>query len=963
MDESTLALTDTLSSNTDPGEIEPVRPGTLVGRYVVLSKLGEGSMGEVFAAYDPELDRKVAIKLLAHRLGRHAAARARLLREAQALAKLEHPNVVTVHDVGEHEGQLFVGMEFVQGQTLQAWIDAVEQPRPWREVVRVLEAAGRGLAAAHAVGLVHRDFKPANVMIGSDGRVRVMDFGLVRTDDDAEPGETTEPHTGTTGPHDVLTQVGVVLGTPAYMPLEQFQSKGVDPRSDQFSFCVTLYEALYGERPFVGLGIVALMSAVSEARISEPPRGSKVPAWLRKVVVRGLSPSSEDRWPSMTALLDALTDDPARRHRRASMGVLLGAVMLGSASLIWTMLERPHSPCEGMEVHLVDVWDQTRRKQVRAAIEATQLSYAVDTWTRVEQELDAYAEAWVAARVDACEATHRGEQSGELLDLRMACLDERLTHLRATVELLAHADATIMPEVSKMVASLPTLERCTDVEALRSDQPPPEDPELAAEVERLDEFRIDALALEGAGKYVDALALADEIAEAAESLGHEPLLVRAWLAQAVLAERLGEYERAESLLGRAYELALSRRMLSEAAEAARQSMSIIGTKQIRFDEARQWAKHAGPLAQANTDEAVATFLYELSLLAVAEGKYAEAREHAERALAIRVEVLGDDHPHVAASLTNLGNVALQQGKFDEALAFHEQALALKQRTLGPDHPDVAASLNSLGNVALDQGDPELASGYHQRALAIRERAFGTNHPDVAASLNNLGNVAAEQGQIDAAFEYHSRSLAIKEAVLGPKHPHIATSLNNLGTIAAEQGKYDEARAYHERALEIRERALGPDHPEVATSLHNLGDLHYLQDQHELARDYFERALASFERGLGSEHPSLAHPLLGLGRVWLKLGDPGRAVVSLERADRMWSSSDDEIRRAHIHFELARALWDAPIDQGQDRARARALALSARDTLAAEDQFAGTVGKIDAWIASHELSGDAQRSLH
>jgi serine/threonine protein kinase/tetratricopeptide (TPR) repeat protein len=954
VDESTLALTDTLSSNEDHDEAEPLRPGTLVGRYVVLSKLGEGAMGEVFAAYDPELDRKVAIKLLTHRLGRHAAARARLRREAQALAKLEHPNVVTVYDVGEHEGQLFVGMEFVQGQTLQAWMGAVMHPRPWREVVHVLEAAGRGLAAAHAVGLVHRDFKPANVMIGSDGRVRVMDFGLARTDDDADSSESAQPHEQPHGPLDVLTQVGVVLGTPAYMPLEQFRSNGVDARSDQFSFCVTLYEALYGERPFAAAGIVALMSALEEARIREPPRGSKVPAWLRRVVVRGLAPSSDDRWPSMLALLDALTDDPARRHRRAWMGVLLGALTLGTASLVWTMLERDPSPCAGVDVHLVDVWDEAQRQQVRAAIEATQLSYASDTSTRVEQGLDAYASAWLAARVDACEATHRGEQSGELLDLRMACLDERLTHLRATVELLAHADATLMPEATNMVASLPTLERCADVEALRAEQPPPEDTQLAAEVERLDARRIDALALEAAGKYGEALALADEIAHAAESLEHDPLRVRAWLSQAMLAERLGEYERAEAILGRAYELALSHRMLSEAAEAARRSMSIVGTRQIRFDEARQWAKHAGPLARADTDEALATFLYELSLLAVAEGKYAEAREHAERALAIRVEVLGSDHPEVAASLTNLGNVALQQGKFDEALAFHERALALKQRTLGPDHPEVAASLNSLGNVALDQGEPELAYGYHRRALEIRERALGPNHPEVAASFNNLGNVAAEQGKLDDAFEYHSRSLAIKETVLGSQHPHLATSLNNLGTIAAEQGKFDDARAYHERALAIRERALGPDHPEVATSLHNLGDLHHMHGEPELARGYFERALASFERGLGSEHPFLAHPLLGLGRVWLKLGDPGRALVSLERADRMWSSSDDETQRAYIHFELARALWDAPTDQGRDRTRARALALRARDTLSAEGpHLASMVGEIDAWLATHE----------
>jgi tetratricopeptide (TPR) repeat protein len=584
---------------------------------------------------------------------------------------------------------------------------------------------------------------------------------------------------------------------------------------------------------------------------------------------------------------------------------------------------------------------------------ATQLGFASDTSARVARALDIYAAAWLRARVAACEATHRGEQSGELLDLRMACLDERLTHLRATVELLAAADTTIMLEASEMVAGLPSIERCADVDSLRAEQPPPEDPQQAAEVERLDVLRIDVLALDRAGKYADALAQADALARAAESLGYEPLLVRAWLVQANASERLGDYERALTILSGAYDLALARRMSGEAAEAAHRTMAILGTRLARIDEARAWARHAGPLARADTDETLATYLYELSLLDVAEGKYEEARAHGEQALAIRSAELGEEHPDVAASLTGLGNVALAQGQFDEALALLERALALEQRILGPDHPDVAASLNALGNASLDQGQPKLAEGYHRRALAIREQAFGSEHPAVAASLNNLGNVAAELGEFDEAIAFHQRSLAIKEQVLGPEHPHVGSSLNNLGTIAAEQDELDVALDYHRRALAIREQALGPDHPEVATSLHNLGDLHLRRGEFELARSYFERSLAGHERALGSEHPALAHSLYGLGKTWLWLEDPGRALIVLERADRVWASSDDDVQRSAIRFELARALWDVAPELGRDRARAIALAHTAHDALVRDGrQRFGLIADIEAWMAAH-----------
>ena len=373
---------------------ERFAPGQLIDRYLVISKIAAGGMGVVFAAYDPKLDRKVALKLLLGRSGNSSVARERLQREAKALARLGHPNVVNVFDVGAHDGQVFVAMEFVAGQTLGAWMRARASPRPWKDVLEVFMAAGRGLAAAHGAEMIHRDFKPDNVMIGDDGRVRVMDFGLApAVQDDAFERTQSDTHER----DNRLTVTGTMMGTPAYMPLEQFHGRSVDARSDQFSFGVALYEALYGQRPYVAARVEELLAALEGEQIGKPPAGTSVPTWLRDVVVRALAREPPRRWPSMQALLDALEADPVpRRRRRLATGGLLVSL---TAGIVWvsTALRADAQTCEHARDKLAGSWDEDRRAAVEQVILGTQLGYAEETWERVEQHLDAYAEAWAAA--------------------------------------------------------------------------------------------------------------------------------------------------------------------------------------------------------------------------------------------------------------------------------------------------------------------------------------------------------------------------------------------------------------------------------------------------------------------------------------------------------------------------------------------------------------------------------------
>ncbi|MCA9708254.1 MAG: serine/threonine protein kinase, partial [Myxococcales bacterium] len=330
---------------------------TQIGRYRVEEQLGEGGVGMVFAAHDPELGRRVAVKLLRpDRLGSDPArAGERLREEAQAMARLAHPNVATVFDVGEHDGGVYIAMELIEGKSLRDWLD--ETIRPWKEVLSMYFQAGRGLAAAHDQGLVHRDFKPGNCIRGEDGRVRVLDFGLARAIDADEPATATGTGTSvdTGSLHEEITGAGALLGTLPYMSLEQLQGRPAGPRSDQFSYCVALYEALHATRPFPSRSAALRQQALEDG---VPPRTRPeivVPHRLRRVLLRGLAPHPEARWPSMHALLDALRRALRPWWRRPH--VLIPAAVLAAGGLVGLVAEPHPAPCADAQRHLDGIWD------------------------------------------------------------------------------------------------------------------------------------------------------------------------------------------------------------------------------------------------------------------------------------------------------------------------------------------------------------------------------------------------------------------------------------------------------------------------------------------------------------------------------------------------------------------------------------------------------------------------------
>lgn len=846
-DETSMALEPTQSTlpRAEPGD---TRRGALVDRYVVLDLAGAGAMGVVLAAYDPELDRKVALKLL--KLSGETA-RIRLQREAQALAKLNHRNVVTVYDVGTHDGQLFMAMEFVEGKTLGRWMSELGHPRPWAEVVRVLSEAGEGLAAAHEAGLVHRDFKPENVMMGADGRVRVMDFGLARTTnlDEAEFGAESGP-TSSLG-SSTLTRTGALMGTPAYMSPEQFQGRSATALSDQFSFCVALYQALYGARPFSGTSLGELIEAIDRGRLDDSPRAAAVPSWLRKVVVRGLAAQPEQRWPSMRGLLDALADDPALRRRRW-MAVALACGLVGAA--VWGVAHAVRSDagmCEGLDHKLAGVWDEQRRATVEAAMLGTRSSYAAGTWERVERRIDAYAEGWVAARVEACEATQRGEQSSELLDMRMTCLDRRLTHLRATVEQLANADATVVESAVAAVDMLPSVAECAEVEALVAERL---DPQVGALEQRL----IEAQALENLGKLEDALAIVNVVVEDASRLEDARIRVRAWQALGRLQHGAGNYQEAAVTLEQTYQAAIAASLPAEAAAAARRLMVVLGGARglAQPKEGRAWALHAEAFTKAvGTDADYVEYEMNIGELDAMDGQYAQAREHFERALA-SLEARAAAPHEILVLTTRIANAASFVGDFDEARRYYERAQAIVEQMLDPTHPDIGRMYLSLGENARQGERFAEARDYLESALTVFEQALGPEHPLFGYTLGSLGYVEGWHGNHAVARKHLVRAIELLEKSVGVDHYYYAEANSKMGSVAYLAGDYADAKAHYERARASMERTMGATHPSVGYALLNLGEVAVAEREYDLARAHAEAALTILQPKLAPEHPDI-----------------------------------------------------------------------------------------------------------
>jgi len=662
-----------------------------IDRFQILGRLGSGGVGVVYSAYDPALDRRVALKLLrdSSRVGR--VEHERLAREAHALARIKHPNVVTVHEVCPVGEQVVVVMEFVEGQSLHAWARAAR--RDWREVLEVYLQAGRGLAAAHAAGLVHRDFKPHNAIIGDDGRVRVVDFGLARDEAATEPADAEDPaessdsdaRTSSTSPSLVtrfdaaLTQPDALLGTPAYMSPEQCARRPVGPASDQWSFCVALYEALLGARPFDGRSSQELAARIVAGVTSNPPRRVRVPAWILATLRRGMSVEPRDRFGSMNELLAALGRDPARARQRWVVGATI-TVLGGAVAASW--LQQPPAPCTGSAEALASTWGPTRRAALDAHLGELATSAVASS---LLDALDDYAARWQEQHQDACLANHGGQQSDAMLDKRMVCLERRRGALDGAIEALGTSDAGAFEAAMPVVYDLGPVSACGDLLLLEAEQPLPDDP---ADVRAVKEGRAAlarATTLGDAGRLDEAHALALQWEQRARQLDYRPLEAEALLARGRIETDRDRVDasRPAATLEAAHLAALRAGDLAHAAEAL--------LRRVYVDAIR-------PGGRVATDELV-------RVDAMIESVPAQA----------------DVHP---LFFTNSGVLASTTGDFPAALEWHRAALAARQSAAEPRRAEV---LESRFNVAIYADDAEWQRAELQAVASGYEELFGPTH--------------------------------------------------------------------------------------------------------------------------------------------------------------------------------------------------------------------------------------------
>jgi tetratricopeptide (TPR) repeat protein len=658
------------------GEAQPVR----IGRYILESEAGAGGGGVVLVARDPELARRVAIKLI------HGGPRDRMLAEGQALARLSHPHVVAVHDVGVHDDQVYVVMELVDGQTLR---EHCTPPRTVREVIRAYREAGEGLAAAHRTGLVHRDFKPDNALFGADGRLRVVDFGLARM------GEPAGPAGSPLGGQVSVTGAGI--GTPRYMSPEQARGVPLTPASDQYAFCVSLRESLLAVAPIV-------------------------PRWVDEIVRRGTAEDPRDRFASMERLLAALARDPLTRWRRRTL--VAGAVGIAVASFVLGRSDHaPEAICDGGAAELAVVWNDHARGAIDAHLAGLGSPYAREARDHAARMLDSYASRWRGIHHDGCMAHRDGTLSTAMFDRRAACLTRMRAALDAAVRALSSTTVQRLPDAVAAAAQLPDLARCADPELLMSNAPPPR-PEVAAAVARLFS-ELESLEIETRAAHPDVRTRIADAISRARALGYTPLVAHALRLAGFAAILADDRAGAVAPLREATLLAIATREHGLAVEAYARRVYAQGT--VTPQGALSGLELIEALAESLPDGDHATrALLENNVGAVelAAGDNDSARAAFERALAHAREVTGPAALELAVVWTSLARVVSDPAR---RLQLARERIAIVQAALDDRHPLV---LDARITLALLEPDASAA----RAALAPPCATYVEVHPEQGAKI-------------------------------------------------------------------------------------------------------------------------------------------------------------------------------------------------------------------------------------
>ncbi|HTJ47636.1 MAG TPA: serine/threonine-protein kinase [Kofleriaceae bacterium] len=905
-----------------PGSKGALVAGDVVAdQYEIERPLGEGGMCVVYLARDRRLGRDVALKL-----GRATSSEgvARGAREAAALAQLSHPNVVVVHQVGEHDGRIFFAMEHVAGGTAREW--ARETERSWREIVAIYCAAGDGLAAAHEAGLVHRDFKPDNVLIGRDGRARVADFGLARAvgaqDVAIDPRESPAATT--------ITRTGAILGTPAYMAPEQLAGDDVDARADQFAFCAALWEALYGARPFVGDTPAEVKAAIesSAPRVASGPRARRVPRHVEHALRRGLDPDPAKRWPSMTALVAELRRDPARTRRMIAAAAIV-PIGIAAAIAVPRMTSADRSdPCAGGAERIARAWSPSRAAEVKRAFERLHLAWTAPAAAAVADGLDRDARAWIAADRAVCEGGPAWTEG--LRERATACLARRRDELDAIATVLAAADPAVAANARTMVGSLASPSTCADRAYVASEIPPPSDPALARAVAALAPLSTRVGTLVAAGHPLEARRLGEALLPAATALGYAPLIAEAHANLGGALESADEDAAASKELKEAY---FGARAVHDARTALIAAVSNVQADMglTKFDDAAEWARLADAEARDVADPEL-RFMAESAKLTIARHNrepgalpLADAHVAAARALA--------NPARIAKALRQRAQVLENRSEYDRAIEDLKEAVRVTRDAYGDDASSLIMLQVQLGYSQKQTGRIDDAIATSRESLARAERVFGV---DSLVSLDPLGTLAdalGASGHLDEAAQMWERILRIDVAARGPEASEYSSDLNNYGLVLAGLGRNDDALAALDHATALAIKIYGPESREAGIDLGNVAEVQLAAGKLAEAEATCDRALAIIEKL--DDEVSVGYIVAARGIARRQRGNLAGSRADLERALAIREKpGGDPSLTADSRYQLAVTL----AAQGE-RARARQLldlALAAFRTTGSSD---------------------------
>ncbi len=853
---------------SDPGG-EPgpdVRVGArLAEHFQVLRRIGSGGMGVVVLARDLRLDREVAIKLVGSTSSDRGGAR--LQREAQAMAQLAHPNVVAVHEVGTVAGSVYIAMEFVDGGTARSWIR--ERPRTWSEVLDVYLQAARGLAAAHAAGLVHRDFKPDNVLVGKDGRVRVADFGLARSrgiDAQAATAGSIEipAEQQASFQHPTLTATNAVVGTPGYMAPEQFANKDVGPAVDQFAFGVALWEALFGDRPY---GPHAALPE-EELVVRPTPPDRRAPKWLRRALSRAIAPRPEDRFVDMRALVHALETGRARGTRKRIALLACGGAAIVAAVGLGVGRELRTDPCAGAAAGAAEVWTDGRAATIASAIAGVDADAGPSAWRGLQPRVSAWISAWTQARLDSCAATRvDASRSDVLLDRSYACFDDRLHEVDAWLRLLEAGDRAAVLAIGARDV-LPSIEVCGDTQYLLAQVDRPTDPQVAARVDELSAALIDIEVRFRAGARLQARAEIDGLRQDVEATGYEPLRASWLYSRGHMALAGSDFADAYTDLHDAYVAARTAGDDALAAAAARHLAFLHGIQKREIDVARVWIDHVEiDIARgvAPVELAVAVAAVEV-VMAGYEGRFEEAIVHGEKAVELADAQLGD-FARIEARKA-LAEALDTAGRHTEAIAMYEDVLRRLDALEGASALAREPVFSNLGLAYYQMGRYDDAIDMHRKALAAAQSAASVGHVDTWTSEFNLGLALVGAERYDEGAQH----LEIARALVNELGPGTgfdadrALVLSSIGWLAERRGNNEEALAIYREALPLHRRTLPPTHPEIALQLTRQAEILVRLKRLDEAAPLLDEAMALWSEGDNATSPRRAETWIVVARL-------------------------------------------------------------------------------------------------